>query len=164
RMKKFLATISLLAIVAGVAWTQREHIPFLQKYAATATAAKTADKGDTGSGAEKGQHNHRNGAPAAVKTIAASLDTLPNDVTATGWASAEDTTTIAAQEAGIVISIVAQDGAMVKTGDLIAELDARTAQAAVDKDRAMLAKDQANLTVAETALSRAQNLLNGAGT
>src|SRR5262245_21431831 len=119
-MKKFLATISLLAIVAGVAWTQREHIPFLQKYAAT--AAKTADKGDTGTGAEKGQHNHRNSAPAAVKTIAASLDTLPNDVTATGWASAEDTTTIAAQEAGIVISIVAQDGAMVKTGDLIAEL------------------------------------------
>jgi len=163
-MKKFLATISLLAIVAGVAWTQREHIPFLQKYAVTATAGKAgaADAADAGGGG-KGRKG-RSGAPSAVKTVAATLDTLPNDVTATGWASAEDTTTIAAQEAGTIVSIVAQDGAMVKTGDLIAELDARTAQAAVDKDQAMLAKDQATLTVAETALSRAKNLLNGAGT
>ncbi|MGO4439675.1 efflux RND transporter periplasmic adaptor subunit [Rhizobium sp. RAF56] len=160
-MKKFLVTISLLAIVAGVAWTQREHIPFLQKYATTTTAGKAADGSG---GGPKDQHNRHAATPSPVKTVAAALGTLPNDVTATGWASAEDTTTIAAQEEGTIVSIDAQDGAMMKTGDLIAKLDARTAQAAVDKDRAMLAKDQSTLTVAESALTRAQSLLNGAGT
>ena len=157
-MKKFSVAVSLIAIVAVIAWTQRDHIPFLQHLVDQASA-ETKDGGKS-----QDSKRHRDGAPTAVKTVAAVRDVLPTDVAATGWATAIDTTTIAAQESGVITSIDAQDGATVKTGDLIARLDPRTAQAAVDKDQATLAKDQANLTQAESALERARTLLNGAGT
>jgi RND family efflux transporter MFP subunit len=159
-MKKFAVAVSVLAILAAATWMQRERLPFLQKL----TMDTTADAKDTGSKPQDSNHGRRELPPAPVKTVAAVRDALPTDVTATGWASAQDTTTIAAQVSGVIISIDAQDGAEVKTGELIAKLDPRTAQATVDKDQAMLAKDQATLAEAESALVRAQSLLNGAGT
>jgi membrane fusion protein, multidrug efflux system len=159
-MKKLAVAVSVLAILAAVTWTQRERFPFLQKL----TMDTTVDAKDAGAKPQDSNHSRRELPPAPVKTVAAVRDTLPTDVTATGWATAQDTTTIAAQVSGVIISIDARDGAEVKSGDLIAKLDPRTTQATVDKDQAMLAKDQATLAEAESALSRAQSLLNGAGT
>jgi RND family efflux transporter MFP subunit len=156
-MKKFWLALSLLVVAALAVWAYRDRIPFVSAFIDQASAETKDSKA-------KGSHAHREAAPTLVKTVAAVRTTLPMDVTATGWADAIDSTTIAAQESGIITSIEAKDGAVVKTGDLIAKLDPRTAQAAVDKDRAMLAKDQATLAEAETALTRAQSLLNGAGT
>lgn len=100
-----------------------------------------------------------------VKTVAAQRTTLPLDVTASGWADADDNTTIAAQEQGLVVGIPGKDGATVKAGDLIAKLDDRTAQATVQKDQAMIVRDGATLAAAETALTRANDLLRqNAGT
>ncbi|MDB5553027.1 MAG: Multidrug resistance protein mdtA Multidrug transporter mdtA [Rhizobium sp.] len=59
----------------------------------------------------------------------------------------------------------ATDGAAVKQGDLIAELDDRTAQAAVDRDNATIVRDNATLTEAKAALKRASDLFGeSAGT
>ncbi len=157
-MKKFWFPLGLLVVAALVVWGYRDRIPFLSSFVDQASA-ETKAGGNTAAGTHK-----RDAQPVTVKTVAVTKTTLPNDVTATGWADAQDTTTIAAQEAGLVVAIEAQDGAMVKAGDLIAKLDPRTAQAAVDKDQATLAKDQATLAEAETALSRAKSLLNNAGT
>ncbi len=157
-MKKFWLPLGLLVVAALVVWGYRDRIPFLSSFVDQASA-ETKAGGNTAAGTHK-----RDAQPVTVKTVAVTKTTLPNDVTATGWADAQDTTTIAAQEAGLVVAIEAQDGAMVKAGDLIAKLDPRTAQAAVDKDQATLAKDQATLAEAETALSRAKSLLNNAGT
>lgn len=158
-MKKFWLALCLL-VVAGVAlWTYRERIPFLAGLAEPADA-KTAGADAGAKGGKRGA-----GGPTVVKTAAAASRTLATDITATGSAEAQDTTTIAAQEAGIIISIAAEDGAMVKAGDLIAKLDPRTAQATVDKDLAIQAKDEATLNQAETALARAKSLLKStAGT
>ncbi|NLS19124.1 efflux RND transporter periplasmic adaptor subunit [Rhizobium sp. P40RR-XXII] len=158
-MKKFWLPLGLLVVAALVAWGYRDRIPFLSAFVDQASA-ETKDASKT---AQAGSHK-REAAPTAVKTVAVTKRSLPNDVTATGWADAQDTTTVAAQEAGLITEIEAQDGAMVKAGDLIAKLDPRTAQASVDKDKANLAKDQATLVEAEAALARAKNLLNNAGT
>ncbi len=159
-MKKFWLSLGLLVIAALAVWSYRDRIPFMSAFVDKASA-KTEDSAKT---TDASSHGKRQSAPQVVKTMAVTKTTLANDVTATGWADAQDTTTVAAQESGIIVSIEAQDGAMVKAGDLIATLDPRTAQASVDKDQATLAKDQATLTQAESALTRAKSLLNGAGT
>jgi RND family efflux transporter MFP subunit len=159
-MKKFWLSLGLLVVAALVVWGYRDRIPFMSAFVDKASA-KTEDSSKPAAG---GGHGKRQSGPTVVKTAAVVKMKLPTDVTATGWADAQDTTTIAAQESGIITSIQAQDGAMVKAGDLIAKLDARTAQATVDKDQALLAKDQATLAEAETALGRAQSLLKTAGT
>lgn len=155
-MKKFWLALSLLAVAVLAIWSYRDRIPYV---AALIDQASVATKS-----ASSTQKPKREAPPTVVKTVAAVRRTLPTDITATGSAVAQDTTTIAAQEAGIITSVQAQDGAMVKTGDLIATLDARTAQAAVDKDKAQQSKDEAALAETESALTRAQSLLNSAGT
>ncbi|WP_208248524.1 efflux RND transporter periplasmic adaptor subunit [Rhizobium sp. T1470] len=174
-MKKFLVTVCIIAAASVSAWQYRERIPYLSQFlpktpqqadaadGSHPTAGDASQKSGDQKGSSKGRN--RNGGPTLVKTVAAVKTTLPRDVTASGWADADDNTTIAAQEQGIVTKILASDGATVKQGDLIAELDARTAQATVDKDSAMVVRDKATLSEAETALARANDLLSSkAGT
>ncbi|MDM9629112.1 efflux RND transporter periplasmic adaptor subunit [Rhizobium sp. S152] len=168
-MKKFWIT-TCIVVVAGVgAWQYRDHIPYLSELGKTGGHSSSGDAQQAGdqSGDQKSGNGRKRGGggPTLVKTVAAVKTTLPRDVTASGWADADDTTTIAAQEQGLVTEIVATDGSTVKQGDLIAKLDDRTAQAAVDKDNAMIVRDTATVAEAETALTRAQDLLNSkAGT
>ncbi|OLP62620.1 efflux transporter periplasmic adaptor subunit [Xaviernesmea oryzae] len=123
---------------------------------------KDGQSGQTGG---KGGGRHGGGGPAAVKTVAAQTGILPMDIPATGFAVADQTTTLAAREQGSVTELVAQDGQTVKAGDLIVKLDDRTARAAVAKDNAAILRDSATLSEAETALRRAHDLVNAkAGT
>ncbi|NKK98845.1 efflux RND transporter periplasmic adaptor subunit [Rhizobium leguminosarum bv. viciae] len=175
-MKKFWITVSVIAIAAIGVWQfgnlvpYASRIPYLSQFIKQPAGGNgggqqaQADQGQAGS-QDGGQHQgggrrRGGGGPTVVKTVAAVKTTLPMDVTATGWADADDNTTIAAQEQGLIVSIDAQDGATVKAGDLIAKLDDRTAKATVDKDNAMIVRDAATLSEAETALTRAQNLFN----
>ncbi|CAN7228774.1 efflux RND transporter periplasmic adaptor subunit [Neorhizobium sp. LjRoot104] len=159
-MKKIWIFAGVL-VAAGVAgWEFRDRLPFLSSFVQQASA-------DTGDSQQPGAQRRRGagGPPPAVRTVAATRTALPMDVTASGAASADENTTIAAQQPGIVVGIAATDGAFVKAGDLIAKLDDRTAKAALDKDKALLVRDQATLTQAQTALARANDLLHGnAGT
>jgi RND family efflux transporter MFP subunit len=158
-MKKFWLSLGFLVVAALAVWSYRDRIPFMSAFVDKASA-KTEDTSKTADGQGK-----RQAGPIAVKTVAAVKSTLPMDVSATGWVVPIDSTTIAAQEAGLITQIAVKDGATVKAGDLIAKLDPRTAQAAVSKDQANLTKDQANLAQAETALTRANSLLtSNAGT
>ncbi|MBY5342902.1 efflux RND transporter periplasmic adaptor subunit [Rhizobium leguminosarum bv. viciae] len=174
-MKKFWITVSVIAIAAIGVWQfgnmipYASRIPYLSQFikqpaggnggGQQAQADQQANQAQDG-GQHQGGGRRRGGGPTVVKTVAAVKTTLPMDVTATGWADADDNTTIAAQEQGLIVSIDAQDGATVKAGDLIAKLDDRTAKATVDKDNAMIVRDAATLSEAETALTRAQDLFN----
>ncbi|MGK6317501.1 efflux RND transporter periplasmic adaptor subunit [Neorhizobium sp. DT-125] len=159
-MKKIRVFAGVL-IVAGIAgWEYRDRLPFLSSFIQQTSA-------DTGDGHSQGQPQRHGGGgpPPTVKTVAARRAALPMDVTAAGSADADENTTIAAQEQGLVVSITATDGASVKAGDLIAKLDDRTAKAALAKDQALLVRDEATLTQAESALARADDLVRrNAGT
>ncbi|MBX4951433.1 efflux RND transporter periplasmic adaptor subunit [Rhizobium binae] len=175
-MKKFWITVSIIAVAAIGLWQFGNMIPYASRIPYLSQLIRQP-AGGNGSGQQAeggqaqadpsqddGQHQRgggrRGGGPTVVKTVAAVKTTLPMDVTASGWADADDNTTIAAQEQGLIVSIAAQDGATVKAGDLIAKLDDRTAKAAVDKDNAMIVRDTATLTEAGTALVRAQDLFD----
>ncbi len=175
-MKKFWITVSVIAAAAVGVWQfgnlvpYASRIPYLSQFIKQPEAGNgggqqaQADQVQANQAQDGGQHQgggrRRGGGPTVVKTVAAVKTTLPMDVTATGWADADDNTTIAAQEQGLIVSIDAEDGATVKAGNLIAKLDDRTAKATVDKDNAMIVRDTATLSEAETALTRAQDLFD----
>ncbi|AYD00267.1 efflux RND transporter periplasmic adaptor subunit [Neorhizobium sp. NCHU2750] len=157
--------LAIIILAAGVAaWEFRDQIPYLSGLTTPKDSGQQA--AETGGGQNAQTHGHgAGGQPPVVKTVEATMGVLPLDVTATGAADADANTTIAAQEAGLVMNIEAHDGDVVKQGDLIAKLDDRTAKADRDKDKAVLLRDQATLAQAETALTRAQNLVDrNAGT
>ncbi|MCM2291931.1 efflux RND transporter periplasmic adaptor subunit [Allorhizobium sp. BGMRC 0089] len=161
-MKKVLTGICLVALAAAGAWHYRANIPLLKQWAAPASGTATADAAaghGAGDGKKQGSSRHGAGGPVPVKTVAATVYALPIDAPATGWAEAEDTTTISALEAGLITKVVAEDGQDVKTGDVIAQMDDRVAQATVDKDRSNIDGARANLAEYEAALTRAASLL-----
>lgn len=158
-MKKLWILAGVIVVAAVAGWEFRDRLPFLSSFIHQASA----DTGENAGGNQ--QHRRTGGPPPVVKTVAAIRAALPMDIMATGWADADENTTIAAQQAGTILNITADDGAIVKTGDLIAKLDDRAAKATIEKDKAVLVRDQATLAQAETALARASNLLKGnAGT
>ncbi|EJT06876.1 efflux RND transporter periplasmic adaptor subunit [Rhizobium sp. CCGE 510] len=181
-MKKFWITVSVIAVAAVGVWQFGNLVPYASRIPTLSQFIKQpagsngdgqqaqgdqaqasqgqADQAQNGGQHQGGGRRRGGGGPTVVKTVAAVKTTLPTDVTATGWADADDNTTIAAQEQGLIVSIDAQDGATVKAGDLIAKLDGRTAKAAVDKDNAMIVRDTATLSEAATALTRAQDLFD----
>ena len=170
-MKKFWIIVSVVAVVAVGLWQfgnfipYAAQVPYLSKLIKQPAGNTGGEQAQADQGADGGQHQgggrrRGGGGPTVVKTVAAVKTALPTDVTASGWADADDNTTIAAQEQGLIVSINGQDGATVKAGDLIAKLDDRTAKAAVDKDNAMIVRDTATLSESETALVRAQDLFD----
>ena len=103
--------------------------------------------------------------PFEVATAVATAGALPDQRSTIGWILSANTTNLTTQTAGIVQEIDAVAGTDVKTSDVLVKLDARTANAAITKDKATLQRDQATLTeaqhTADTDTSLAQK---GAGT
>lgn len=171
-MNRFLPTVCVVAIVGiGVGAWGSDRIPYLSQFAkqpvlqTDSSSSRPAGSDQAQSRDQPGGAHRGNGGSVLVKTVAATKTALPMDIAATGWAQADDTTAIAAQEQGVVTAIDATDGAVVKQGDLLAELDDRTAQAAADRDHATIVRDNATLTEAEAALKRANDLfVQNAGT
>ncbi|WP_117195455.1 efflux RND transporter periplasmic adaptor subunit [Rhizobium terrae] len=168
-MKKLWVFTGIVVMAGAAGWEYRDRVPYLSAYLHQGSGQQSANQADTAdSYRQQGGGQGRRGSggpPPTVRTIAAARQILPVDVIAAGSANADENTTIAAQQQGLVTDIAATDGAFVHAGDLIAKLDDRTAKAALDKDKAMLVRDQATLTQAATALSRANDLLHGnAGT
>ncbi|WP_427927351.1 biotin/lipoyl-binding protein, partial [Acinetobacter baumannii] len=69
-----------------------------------------------------------------------------------------NTVVIRPQADGVVMATNVKDGQMVKAGDVLFQLDDRTIRATIEKDKAALAKDQANLDSANQDLIAAQAL------
>ncbi len=114
---------------------------------ATATAGKSSGKG-------------RSAAVPSIVAATAKTEDVPISKTVVGNIEPIDTVVIRPQADGVVMVTSVKDGQMVKTGDVLFQLDDRTIRATIDKDKAALAKDQANLDSANQDLIAAQALSN----
>ena len=106
------------------------------------------------------------GSAASLVTAVATRGNLEDTVTATGTLQPKDYVDVGTQVSGQLKQLHVDIGAVVKKGQLLAEIDPSVYQAKVDGDqaqllnqRAQLADKQAQLALAELQLTRQQNMM-----
>ena len=93
-----------------------------------------------------------------VSAVHAKVADVPVDLRGLGTVQAFNTVEIKAQVNGILIAIPVQEGQEVHQGDIVAVIDPRPFQAALDQATAQRAEDQAQLQSAQLDLVRFQHL------
>jgi len=106
------------------------------------------------------------GSAASLVTAVTTRGNLEDTVTATGTLQPKDYVYVGTQVSGQLKQLHVEVGAVVKKGQLLAEIDPSVYQAKVDGDqaqllnqRAQLADKQAQLALAELQLTRQQNMM-----
>jgi multidrug efflux system membrane fusion protein len=101
----------------------------------------------------------RGGAPVPVGVAAARSGDIPVYLDGLGGVSAFYTVTVHTRVDGQLMSMPVSEGQTVKEGDLLAQIDPRPFQAALDQVSGQLARDQALLTNAKLDLERYKELI-----
>ncbi|WP_083198267.1 efflux RND transporter periplasmic adaptor subunit [Pararhizobium polonicum] len=158
RYRNSLLVLSVAAV--GIFLGRAELAPYLPGFLAK-TASVKSDAKDLagGSGQKQGAAGH--GGHAVTVTVAtAKAGSLPITRKAIGTIVPIASTALSSLASGIVAEVLVKDGADVKAGDLLVQLDDRTIKANIQRDTATLTKDQATLDDANTTLKRVQALSN----
>ncbi|MBA8882807.1 efflux RND transporter periplasmic adaptor subunit [Dokdonella fugitiva] len=98
-------------------------------------------------------------APVPVTVVAAANRDVPVYLTALGTVQALNTVTVNAQVGGQLVALHFAEGQEVKQGDLLAEIDPRTYQAALDQAVAKKKQDAAQLSASQSTLARYEELI-----
>ena len=96
--------------------------------------------------------------PTVVSVAAAKGADYPVFIDGLGQVQAENTVTVRSRVDGQIVKIAFAEGQMVKAGDLLAQIDPRPFQAALDQAKAKQAQDQATLANAKLDLQRFDTL------
>ncbi len=136
----FRIAVVLLAIAAVGFVVARKPVPSEAKLSANAAASA------------------KRGSAVSVQTATVTLKDVPVVVHALGNVQAPDTVEVGARVASQITAIHVKDGQMVKAGDLLFTLDDRAIKAELTRDQAIVAKDTAQLSDANTELARARTL------
>ena len=97
--------------------------------------------------------------PIPVTVVAATTQDVPLYLTALGTVQALNTVTVSAQVSGQLQAVHFAEGQEVKKGDLIAEIDPRSYQAAFDQALAKKKQDEAQLAASKSTLKRYEDLI-----
>jgi multidrug efflux system membrane fusion protein len=122
-----------------------------------ATQADTA--GGRAGGARGGANGAAADAPVPVTVVPATQQDVPVYLTALGTVQALNTVTVNAQVSGQLKTIHFSEGQEIQQGDLIAEIDPRTFQSALDQTLAKKKQDAAQLTASKSTLARYEELM-----
>ena len=149
-----LASVALAA-VGGCAWwwKQRQDAAAAASAGGAATGPNAARK--TGSG--PGRFGGGNVQPVSVGTV--QRGDVRVVVSAIGTMSARATAVVRAKVGGELTSVRFKEGDEVRAGQVLAEIDARSYQAALSQAQGTLQRDQALLKNAQLDLKRYQDLL-----
>ncbi|MGH8159619.1 MAG: efflux RND transporter periplasmic adaptor subunit [Rhodanobacter sp.] len=148
-----LIVIAVIVVVAiGFRLLHKPAAEGGQRHGARANAA--ADQSG-GQDSKDGKDN----APVPVTVEPVVSQNVPIYLTGLGTVQALNTVTINPQVAGQMMSINFTEGQSVKKGDLLAQIDPRTFQAAYDQAVAKQKQDQALLATAQSTLKRNQALV-----
>lgn len=142
RFWKIALIVIAVIVVAGVGF-RLLHKP------AGAASAQTAAKGKDGKDATP---------PVPVTVVPVAKQNVPVYLTALGTVQALNTVTVNPQVPGQLLSLDFTEGQPVKKGQVLAQIDPRTYQAAYDQAVAKQRQDQALLATAKSNLTRSQDL------
>lgn len=96
--------------------------------------------------------------PIVVSAVPAKRGDFPVILQGLGQVQAYNTVTVRARVDGQIVRIAFKEGQMVREGDLLAEIDPRPFQAALEQAQAKKTQDEANLANARLDLDRYQTL------
>lgn len=120
---------------------------------------KPADPGSAATaGAGKGKDGKDETPPVPVTVVPVVKQNVPVYLTALGTVQALNTVTVNPQVGGQLLSLEFTEGQPVKKGQLLAQIDPRTYQAAYDQAVAKQRQDQALQATAKSNLARSQDL------
>jgi multidrug efflux system membrane fusion protein len=163
-----LAVLAVIAVaVGGAGYFYRDEVA--QKLGLGA-AASAAEKGAAASPAASAQPQGRRGrlnpgGPVPVVVTKVVKKPLPIVLEAVGTVQAIASIQIKARLDSQIMKVGVEEGALVKEGDLLFELDSRTLKAQLGQIEAQIRKDQAQIVQAKRDTDRADGLLTkGAGT
>jgi len=100
--------------------------------------------------------------PVPVSTGKAAEESVPIDLESVGNVESSSTVEVKAQVAGPLMAVRFAEGANVKQGDLLFEIDPRPFREALRQTEAAVAKDEAQLRVAEANAARSRAQLKNA--
>ena len=98
-------------------------------------------------------------APVPVTVVAAKVEDVPVYLTALGTVQALNTVAVNAQVGGQLKALHFAEGEEISAGALIAEIDPRTLQAALDQASAKQKQDNAQLSASKSTLARYEELI-----
>jgi multidrug efflux system membrane fusion protein len=148
--KNILRLLSLLA-VAGVAGALIVHY-----WPAAGQTARHAQMGGMGRGKRGGPMLPGGSVP--VQTTTVGIADVPQYVTALGTVVPNASVTVTSQVDGQLMKVFFSEGQLVKKGQLLAQLDARSYQATLAQYEGELAQNQALLKSAKLTLTRYKEL------
>jgi multidrug efflux system membrane fusion protein len=111
-----------------------------------------------GDGPARGAGQEQAAAPVPVTVVEATTRDVPVHLDALGTVQALNTVTIAAQVGGQLKALHFEEGAAIAKGDLIAEIDPRTYQAALDQAIANRKQHVAQVSASKSTLKRYEEL------
>jgi len=112
-----------------------------------------------GSGQGPGGGRGGAGQPVAVRAAAARLGSIDSVIDALGTVTARNTVVVHARVDGQLVRINFEEGREVKAGAVLAEIDPRPFEAALEQAKGQLARDEALLAIARSDYDRYQTLL-----
>ncbi|PWB33961.1 multidrug transporter subunit MdtA [Pseudomonas sp. SDI] len=150
--RRWLSGLLILLLSAGLAWWLWPASP---AHAPGAAAGKGAPAGGRG-GNRPGFGAFAGAVP--VRVAPATLGDFPVYYKALGTVTATNTVNVRSRVAGELVKINFQEGQRVKAGDLLAEIDPRSYQIALQQAEGTLAQNQAQLKNAQLDLQRYKGL------
>ncbi|WP_175756000.1 MdtA/MuxA family multidrug efflux RND transporter periplasmic adaptor subunit [Burkholderia ambifaria] len=157
RPRRTLVIGTLAVVIGGLLWWH----PWSR------TPAGTQAAGSAASGASAGGGHRGRGGPAAMANIpqpvsvaTATQGEMPIVLSALGTVTPLANVTVKTQLSGYLQSVAFQEGQLVKKGDLLAQIDPRPYQVALENAEGTHARDAALLATARLDLKRYQTLLS----
>ncbi len=164
RMVRWAVIASVVVVVGGAAYTYRAEVA--QKLGVGTPANAASAPSPAAAAQPPGRRGRANpGGPVPVVVTSVAPKSLPIIVEAVGTVQSIASIQLKTRIDSQIMKIHVEEGALVKEGDLLFELDSRTLKAQLAQIEAQIRKDQAQLEQARRDTVRAGELVTkGAGT
>ena len=136
----FLFVASLLGL--GY-WTQSRWEPILESWIRPAAANRPKPR------------------PPVVSIAEAKIESIPQFINCLGTVTAFNSVTVKSRVDGELVEVAFQEGQMIQEGQLLARIDARSFEAALNQAKGQLQRDLAALELAKLNVDRSKNLPAG---
>ena len=163
-----LAVLAVIAVaIGGAGYVYRDEVAHRLGVGAAASAAEKAGAASPAASAQpQGRRGRANpGGPVPVVVTTVTPKSMPIIVEAVGTVQSISSVQLKTRLDTQIMKVNVEEGALVKEGDLLFELDARSLKAQLAQIEAQIRKDQAQVEQTKRDTARAGDLLTkGAGT